>query len=242
MLSRSTIFGKAGIIRGMFLQLLQFSPAIAVVWILAIILSLTVHEFSHALVGKWKGDKTAEREGRLTLNPLSHLDPMGFFALLFLGFGWAKPVPFNPYNLKNPKWDAVVIALAGPAANLLMAAVAALILRFSLPTIIVSGFTLLHTFLLLTVIINLFLLFFNVLPIHPLDGSKLVTALLDSPKHVQLRQFIMTRGSQILTILVIVSVLTNIDVFGFLSTPAFGLCSTMVGISCPGLFGVVFGG
>ena len=159
---------------------------------------------------------------------------MGFFALLFLGFGWAKPVPFNPYNLKNPKWDAVVIALAGPAANLLMAAVAAphlalfssddyrLRLHF---TAHLPAFDRYHQ--------SLSALFLTSCPFTPLDGSKLVTALLDSPKHVQLRQFIMTRGSQILTILVIVSVLTNIDVFGFLSTPAFGLCSTMVGISCP---------
>lgn len=225
----------------MFLALLSSNPAIAIVWVLAIVLALTVHEFSHALVGKWRGDKTAEREGRLTLNPLSHLDPIGFFALLFLGFGWAKPVPFNPYNLKNPKWDSVLIALAGPVTNFVIAIAAALVLRWSIPSILIGGFSLLHTFLLLTIMINLFLLLFNVIPVHPLDGSKLVFALLDSPRHAALRQFIMTRGSQVLTIMVLVSVLTNIDVFGFLSRPAFGLCSSLVGLSCPGLFGAAFG-
>lgn len=226
----------------MFLSLLQYNPAIAVAWVIAIILSLTIHEFSHALVGKWKGDKTAEREGRLTLNPLAHLELMGFVALLFLGFGWAKPVPYNPYNLKNPKWDAVLIALAGPGANFIMATIAAVVLRFLLPSVAVTGFTLLDIFLLLVVILNLFLLFFNVIPVHPLDGSKLVFALLDSPKHAALRQFILTKGPQLLMFLVLLSLVTNIDVFGFVSAPAYAVCSSLVGASCPNLLGIVFSG
>ena len=91
----------------MFLNLLFGSPAIAVAWLVAILLTLTIHEFSHALVGKLRGDKTAVYEGRLTLNPMAHLDPTGFILLLLFGFGWAKPVPYNPYNLKDPKWDSV---------------------------------------------------------------------------------------------------------------------------------------
>ena len=113
----------------MFIELLTNAPAIALAWILAIFISLTIHEFSHALVGKLRGDSTAEREGRLTLNPLAHLDPIGMIPLLLFGFGWAKPVPFNPYNLKNPKWDSVAIALAGPASNFVVASASAVVLR-----------------------------------------------------------------------------------------------------------------
>lgn len=226
----------------MFLSLLQFSPAIAIAWVLAIVISLTIHEFSHALVGKWKGDKTAEREGRLTLNPLAHVDVMGFISLLLLGFGWAKPVPFNPYNLKDPKWDAVKIALAGPFANLILASIAAVVLRLLLHSVAVTGFTLLEIFLLLVVILNLFLLFFNVIPVHPLDGSKLLFALLDGPKYAALRQFVFTKGPQVLMFLVFLSLLTNIDVFGFVSAPAYGVCSALVGVHCQSLLAVVFGG
>src|SRR3989338_7096648 len=113
----------------MFLNLLFGSPAIAVAWLVAILLTLTIHEFSHALVGKLRGDKTAEYEGRLTLNPMAHVDPTGFILLLLFGFGWAKPVPYNTYNLQDPKWDSVKIALAGPISNFLMAFLASIAFR-----------------------------------------------------------------------------------------------------------------
>ena len=95
----------------MILQLLLSSPWLAFVWIVAIVLALTVHEFAHALVGVWRGDRTAEHMGRLTLNPVAHIDPMGFFMLIILGFGWAKPVPFDPRNLQNPLVDGLLIAM-----------------------------------------------------------------------------------------------------------------------------------
>ncbi|MEK7105534.1 MAG: site-2 protease family protein [Patescibacteria group bacterium] len=226
----------------MFLSLLSYNPLLALVWVLAIVMSLTIHEFSHALVGKWRGDKTAEREGRLTLNPLAHIDLMGFIPLLLLGFGWAKPVPYNPYNLKDQKWDAVLIALAGPAANFLLAAVAAIIFRLALPSALVTGLSLLHAFLILSALLNLFLLFFNVIPIHPLDGSKLVFALFAAPKYEQLRRFILIRGPQILLFAVVISLLTNIDVFAFVSAPAYATCSALVGLPCGGLLAAIFGG
>src|SRR3989339_1659402 len=119
----------------MFLSLLSSSPMVALAWVAAILLSLTIHEFSHALVSMWRGDHTAERAGRLTLNPLAHLDLMGFIPILLLGFGWAKPVPYNPYNLKNPKWDSVLVGIAGPVTNLLLAVIAAIIMRL----LIVNG-------------------------------------------------------------------------------------------------------
>lgn len=225
----------------MFLDLLNNAPALAIAWLLAIVLALTTHEFSHALVAKWRGDRTAEREGRLTLNPLAHIDLMGFIPLLLLGFGWAKPVPYNPYNLKNPKWDSVAIALAGPASNLIMAGASAVTLRALVQTGALTAMNLLVAFLFLSVLINLFLLFFNIIPIHPLDGAKLVFALFDAPKYEALRNFIATKGPQILLFLVLLSFF-GLNVFFFVSTPAFATCDAMVGMSCNLFFSLLFVG
>lgn len=221
----------------MIFSLIQSQPAVAFVWILAIVLSLTVHEFSHALAGKLRGDSTAEREGRLTLNPLAHVDWMGFVAVLLLGFGWAKPVPYNPYNLKNPKWDSVLIGLAGPASNLLFAAASAIAFRAT--TASGAALSLLSVFLLFMVLLNLFLLVFNVIPVHPLDGSKLFFALFDAPKYARLRQTVAHRGPQALLVLVLISILTPVNVFFFISTPAFALCDGLVGGSCLGTLGLL---
>jgi Zn-dependent protease len=216
----------------MFLTLLFSSPPLALAWIIAIFLSLTVHEFSHALVGKLRGDQTAEREGRLTLNPLAHLDLMGLIPLLVFGFGWAKPVPFNPYNLKNPKWDSVLIALAGPFSNLLIAVVSSIAFRFLVGTGAIESTNLLAAFLFFLVLLNLFLMLFNVIPIHPLDGSKLFFALFDQPRHARLREFVSVRGPQILMIAVFLSLLTNLDIFFFVSEPAYAICHVLSGSSC----------
>lgn len=224
----------------MFLNLLFGSPAIAIVWVAAIAISLTIHEFSHALVGKLRGDATAEREGRLTLNPIAHVDPMGFILLLLFGFGWAKPVPYNPYNLKDPKWDSVRIALAGPCANLLMAVAAGVAFRLLVGGGVVSSLNLLSIFLFLTVLLNLFLMFFNVIPVHPLDGSKLFFALFDHPKYAALRAFVAIRGPQILMIAVLVSAFTSLNIFFFISAPAFATCDALLGQSCGGYFSAIF--
>lgn len=224
----------------MFLTLLFSSPPLALAWILAILFSLTIHEFSHALVGKLKGDHTAEREGRLTLNPMAHLDLFGFIPLLLFGFGWAKPVPFNPYNLKNPKWDSVLIALAGPGSNLIIAAVCSVAFRVLLEGGL-SPYSLLTAFLFFLILLNLFLALFNVIPIAPLDGSKLFFALFDAPKYEQLRNFVAFRGPQILMFAVLISLFTNFNIFFFISTPAYAICDTLTGASCAAYQGMLFG-
>lgn len=224
----------------MFLQLLFTSPPVALAWIAAIFISLTVHEFSHALMGKLRGDSTAEREGRLTLNPLAHIDPVGLIPLLLFGFGWAKPVPFNPYNLKHPKWDSVAVALAGPGSNLLIALFSAMGLRFVMSVTELGGLNLLAVFLFLLILLNLFLLFFNIIPIHPLDGSKLFFALFDHPKYESLRNFVAFRGPQILMIAIFLSILTNFDVFFFVSEPAYAVCDALLGQSCGLYFASIF--
>jgi Zn-dependent protease len=224
----------------MFLNLLFSSPAIAVAWVIAIFASLTVHEFSHALVASLRGDRTAEREGRLTLNPLAHLDPLGFIMLLVVGFGWAKPVPYNPYNLKDPKWDSVAVALAGPASNFLVALVCGLLLRSLITTGAVAAFNLLPIFLFLLVLLNLFLMVFNLLPIVPLDGSRLFFALFSHPKYARLREFMAFRGQQILLFLLVLSCFTSFDVFFFVTAPALFVCDQLIGGSCLGFYAQIF--
>lgn len=224
----------------MFLDLLFASPAVALAWITAILGSLTIHEFSHALVSKWRGDRTAEREGRLTLNPISHIDPWGLGLLLLFGFGWAKPVPYNPYNLQDQKWDQVRIALAGPASNLIVAIIAGGLFQVIGGASISAGVSLFSVFLFLVILLNLFLCFFNLIPVHPLDGSKLFFALFDAPQYAQLRAFVAHRGPQILMIAVLISAFSSVNIFGFITTPSFAICDALTGTSCYGFFNLIF--
>jgi len=209
------------------------APLFALVWVVAIIISLTVHEFAHALVGTWRGDHTAEHMGRLTLNPLAHLDPIGTLMLLFVGFGWAKPVPFDPRNLKNPVWDGVAIAFAGPLSNLFLATLAAVAYR-NLADLVFAQDTLLPIFLILLIFTNLLLMFFNLLPIPPLDGSKIIDAVLHRTRYERFGVWLQVYGPRVLLGLVVLSLLTSINVFGVIQLPAILACDEMTGISCLG--------
>lgn len=215
-------------------------PMLLLVWVSVIVISITVHEFSHAFVASKLGDKTAEFLGRLTLNPLKHIDPLGFLALLTLGFGWAKPVPYNPYNLPNPRKQAVFIALAGPASNLILALLSGVILR---TWMVAGGFSLANlgaVFLVLMILVNLFLLFFNLIPVHPLDGSKLLDLALAAPKYQAIRQRIAQLGPQVLLFLVILSILTPLNIFGFISVPSFYVCEMISGGICLDILTAIF--
>ncbi|OGL94037.1 hypothetical protein A2317_00125 [Candidatus Uhrbacteria bacterium RIFOXYB2_FULL_41_10] len=222
------------------ISLIAQQPMLLVVWVTAILISLTAHEFSHAWMANIKGDKTAELAGRLTLNPFAHIDWMGVVFLLTLGFGWAKPVPFNPYNLQDPRRDSLLIALAGPASNLVIATIAALILRVMITGGFITGVDMLFAFLLLLVIINLFLMFFNLVPIYPLDGSKVLDALLVKPEHQKIKMQIMMYGPRVLLILVLLSIFTTFNIFFFVSAPSYAVCSALVGYNCSGLLGMIF--
>lgn len=143
-----------------------------------LIMAISIHEFSHAFAADSLGDPTPRLMGRLTLNPLAHLDPIGLLLLLFIGFGWGKPVPFDPFNLRNPKKDAAIISFAGAFSNLLMAFTSSLVLQMiaNLPLL---GLNLFLTEILKTFIyFNVILAVFNLLPVHPLDGFKVVAGLL----------------------------------------------------------------
>lgn len=155
--------------------------------IITLVIAFTVHEFSHAWTADQQGDPTARRQGRLTLNPLAHLDVLGSLLLLVAGFGWAKPVPFNPYNLRSgPRTGTAIVAAAGPFSNLILAILAAIPFRLG----VVSQFALEPTgrflptlpgFLSDFIWINLILLFFNLIPLPPLDGHKIAVGVLPDP-------------------------------------------------------------
>ncbi len=162
-----------------FLNLLFAEPAIAFAWVVAIVIAIGIHEFSHALVAKLQGDSTAELEGRVTLNPLAHLDPFGFIVLVLFGFGWGKPVPFNPYNLKARRWGPAIVSLAGPAMNILGLIVFGTVLAVLARTTTLPADNLLVIFLELLIRFNIVLALFNLLPVPPLDGSKLLSLLPD---------------------------------------------------------------
>jgi len=156
------------------------------IWVPPILLAITFHEFSHGYVAYLLGDPTAAYAGRLSLNPLRHLDPLGTIMLLFVHIGWAKPVPIDPRNFKNPKNGILLTSLAGPASNMLLAFLFGLLYRLWVnlfPSAIYIGGSTLHilaVMFLVTVQINLILAVFNLIPIPPLDGSKILFGLLPS--------------------------------------------------------------
>ncbi|MFA5052270.1 MAG: site-2 protease family protein [Patescibacteria group bacterium] len=153
-------------------------PQLLIAWLVGIVYAITIHEFSHAYASYLEGDHTAADSGRLTLNPLKHLDPIGFIVLLIAGFGWGRPVPFNPYNLKHQKWGPVLLSLAGPASNVISFIVFGFLLKLLLVNSVIAPDNLLTSFLLIVVEINFVLAIFNLLPFPPLDGSKLLYAIL----------------------------------------------------------------
>lgn len=210
------------------LTLLFQEPLIFVVWILAILAALSIHEFSHALAGYWLGDPTAKRLGRLTLNPFAHVDFLGLAALIVIGFGWGKPVPFNPYNLRAKKWGPVLVALAGPAMNLCGAVIFAGVLRLVAPFL--NPANLLIQFLMLSVFLNAGLLVFNLIPLPPLDGSKLLLTVLAARRHEAARKFLESRGPYILLGLIFADLILNLNVFGGLFRGIMRLASWLVGV------------
>lgn len=177
-----------------------------------IIIGLTVHEYCHALVAHMCGDSTSKDQGRITLNPLKHIDPLGFIMLIVAGFGWAKPVHFNEQNLRNPKYDVIKIALAGPLSNAVIAMILSVIfsaLTSFMPVYSNSTMQVASEIFLYAIYINWGLFIFNLIPLPPLDGSHLL--------FYQLRRFpalydgLYKYGSFLLFGLLIATTLTKIN-------------------------------
>lgn len=143
-----------------------------------ILVGLSFHEFAHAWVAKKLGDDTAERQGRVTINPAAHIDIVGFVSLLVLGFGWGIPVPVDPRNFKHPRRDSILVSVAGVAMNLLIAVIFTVILKIVVMTLGYGSDSMavaVRTVVLDVIVINLVLMIFNLMPIPPLDGFNLIT-------------------------------------------------------------------
>jgi Zn-dependent protease len=176
---------------------LQINMAVlfSIISILGLIVAITIHEFSHAFVADRLGDPTARSQGRLSLNPLRHLDPLGTLMLIFAHFGWGKPVPIDPYNFKNPRRDELLTALAGPVSNIFLAILLSLFFRLLSPSLFKE---------ILYVIIgtNIMLAIFNLLPLPPLDGSKIFLNLLTLEKSQEWENSLSRYGPILLLLLV----------------------------------------
>jgi len=193
----------------------------------AILLALTLHELSHAVTACKLGDTTARDQGRLTLNPLAHLDLLGTIMLLTGLFGWAKPVPVNPYSLRNPKRDLMLISLAGPLSNIIQALCCGFIIRAAM-TLAPSNPDFFNTplakyillFLMLAFWINSGLAFFNLLPLYPLDGSKILAWFLPD-KHVESYMRVTRYAIPLIFGLVIIGALTGKNILSTILNPVF---------------------
>jgi Zn-dependent protease len=216
--------------------MLNLTPPVLISRLLTLVIAFTIHEFAHAWTANYFGDETPSRYGRLTLNPLAHLDPIGSLMLIFAGFGWAKPVPVNPYTLERHSNSAYMwVAVAGPFSNLMMAILASIPFRLGLANTAMMDSTLgsfLPTpaaFLGEFIWINLLLMLFNMIPLAPLDGEKVALFLLP-PNLAEPLERLSPYGPIILMVLVLGLPYVGIDVIGRLITPVLNtLFWTMVG-------------
>ena len=199
----------------------NIDPQVIVLLIPALVFSLSFHEFSHAWMAYRLGDSTAARMGRLTLNPMSHLDPIGSLALIFMGFGWAKPVPVDTRYLKNPRKDMVKVAAAGPISNIILAIIGALVLRILFGTDLLSNSV--KTFFIIFMQINITLAVFNLLPVPPLDGSQILAPFIEKQFGPDIVWKMQVYGPRVLFIIIIFSMVTDIHIFSFIITPIFNL-------------------
>lgn len=166
----------------------------------ALFVAITLHELAHGLTAYLMGDDTAKKSGRLTLNPIAHIDIGGFLMLMILGFGWAKPVPINPFKFKNRKFGTILVSIAGPTTNILLA------LIFSIILTNISGpiNNIVYTLLISSIWYNVVLALFNLLPLPPLDGSKILASLL--PEKLEYKFY---KHEQKLYALLIIFILIN---------------------------------
>jgi Zn-dependent protease len=178
------------------LQVLRSDPLVFVLLALSLVGAISMHEYAHALAADLQGDRLPRALGRLTLNPAKHLDPVGTICLLLLGFGWGKPVEFRPQALSSKRFGAAIVALAGPLMNLALALVAAFVY-----VALGSPFGTIGRFLAIFFTINVFLAVFNLLPLPPLDGSRLLTIFLP-PNKQRIIFFLDQYGLLILLVLV----------------------------------------
>jgi Zn-dependent protease len=211
------------------LFLLRDEPELFVAFLVAVVVGITFHEFSHAAVASLLGDQTARSQGRLTLNPISHLDPLGSIAILVAGIGWGRPVPVTPSRLRNGRLGDVMVSLAGPAANFVVALIAVVALRIAYPTAGATFDVDFSVILLSTIVtINVVLGVFNLLPIPPLDGSTLLSIALP-PSRQNIVDFLNQYGIFLLLGLLILAPNLLTPIFRAITEALYGLVGLPVG-------------
>jgi Zn-dependent protease len=200
-----------------------------VIQVIALLISLSFHEFSHGLTAYLLGDRTAQQAGRLTLNPLKHIDWFGTvilpLMLMFGGypvFGWAKPVPYNPFNLRLRRWGPAVVAASGPVSNFMLATIFLFSLKYCLTVLHLPDGNLLLHFLMYLTIVNIILGTFNLIPIAPLDGSALLEVALHGPRWQRLRFFLESKGPTILILLVVLDAFSPTPILGSIFNTVIG--------------------
>ncbi|MFT8321729.1 MAG: site-2 protease family protein [Bacillus sp. (in: firmicutes)] len=183
--------------------------------IITVIIGFTLHEFAHAYVAYKFGDPTAEKQGRLTLNPIAHIDPLGAIFIILVGFGWARPVPVNRYYFKRPKLAGVLVSFAGPFSNLVLAFVGFALYSMLIKTGITDGMPFdFYPFLTIFVYMNLLLFAFNLIPLPPLDGYRIIEDLVSSRIRAKMSQY-EVYGS-ILFIVLVVTGLSDSTIFPYI--------------------------
>jgi Zn-dependent protease len=210
------------------LFLLRDEPQLFAAFVIAVIVGITFHEFSHAAVATLQGDQTARSQGRLTLNPVAHLDPLGSIALLVAGFGWGRPVPITPTHMRNRRFGAVLVGLAGPAANFVLAIASVVALRVVDPTGTTFDVDFSVRLLYTLVAVNVILGVFNLLPIPPLDGSTLLSVVLP-PSRQHIVQFLDQYGIFLLLGLLILAPNLLTPIFRAITEALYGLVGLQVG-------------
>ncbi len=204
------------------LSLLMNNPILFLMLAISLLYSVILHEIAHGLVASWFGDDTAKHSGRLTLNPLEHLDPIGTLMLLFIGFGWAKPVPVNYNNLRNARMGLISVALAGCLTNILIAVLAIFLMRFQ----IFNTNPAFSMILPIVIRINIILAAFNLIPIPPLDGSKVLMGFLPWEAQAKLAR-VEPYGFFIIIILLYAGILY--PVINFIQSLLYGLIGLFFG-------------
>jgi len=196
---------------------------------ICLIIAITLHEFFHALAADHMGDPTPRSRGRLTLNPIAHADPIGTIALplinLMTGFptiGWAKPVPIDPFNFRHPKKDEIIVSLAGPTSNLLLATISSLIIRFLPLSEVFILFFYLLTF------INISLFTFNLIPIPPLDGSHILLNLIPEKSRLQWEETFDRYGFVLIIVLVFFPIANGQSLVSLIISPIISFISHLL--------------